>query len=242
MICTARLRSVAAMEGQPRAALPANTLLTMTISASAQHTLYYAHDPMCSWCWGFKPHWHNLQQALPATINTRYVLGGLAPDSNEPMPEAMQQMLQQVWHRIAQTIPGTQFNHDFWTLNKPRRSTYPACRAVLAATAQNDAFEELMITAIQQAYYLHAKNPSDDDVLISLADSIGCDVNAFKQLLHSPENMNALQDNILFAHGLGAQGFPSLFFEAVGKTPVQIALSYSDTQSVLEQIDSAIAA
>ena len=114
---------------------------------------------MCSWCWGFKPQWHKLQEALPDTVTTQYVLGGLAPDTNDPMPEPMQQMLQQTWHQIAQSIPGTQFNHEFWSLNTPRRSTYPACRAVLAARVQNAAFEEPMITSIQEAYYLHAQNP-----------------------------------------------------------------------------------
>ncbi len=214
----------------------------MTSSPPKQHTLFYAHDPMCSWCWGFKPQWQKLKEALPDTVTTQYVLGGLAPDTNDPMPEPMQQMLQQTWHQITQTIPGTQFNHDFWSLNTPRRSTYPACRAVLAAQAQNDAFEEPMITAIQEAYYLHAQNPSDDTVLIKLADSIGCDVNAFKQTLHSPANMAALKDNIQLTRHLGAQGFPSLFFEVVGKPPTPIAFNYADIQPVLDQIDTAIAA
>lgn len=212
-----------------------------TNSPAAQHTLYYAHDPMCSWCWGFKPNWQRLTGALPDTVKVEYVLGGLAPDTNEPMPEQMQQMLQQFWHQIAQTIPGTTFNHDFWVQNSPRRATYPACRAVIAAKAQNDAFEEPMITAIQQAYYLQAKNPSDDEILIALATEIGCDVNAFKQSLNSEMTSESLNGHLLRTQRLGARGFPSLFFEVVGKAPLALALSYTDHQSILEQIDIAIA-
>jgi len=210
-------------------------------TSDSQHTLYYAHDPMCSWCWGYRPSWEQLQHKLPDTIKTQYVLGGLAPDTTEPMPESMQQMLQQYWHRIAQTIPGTQFNHEFWSKNKPRRATYPACRAVLAAKSQASAFEEPMINAIQKAYYLNAKNPSDDDVLIELAAQIGCDVNAFKESLNSKTTNDALMQQISFAQRLGAQGFPSLFFEAIGKTPIPLALNYSDNVSVFEQIDVALA-
>jgi len=212
-----------------------------TSTALNQHALYYAHDPMCSWCWGYKPQWQKLRDALPANIATHYILGGLAPDTNEPMPQEMQQMLQQGWHRITQTIPGTKFNHDFWSQNQPRRATYPACRAVLAAKAQGDAFEEPMITAIQQAYYLNAKNPSNDSVLIALAGDIGCDVNRFEETLNSDTTFDALKQNILFAHELGAQGFPSLFFEAVGKSPVSLALSYSSPQSIIDQIDAILA-
>ena len=195
---------------------------------------------MCSWCWGFKPNWHAIQQALPETIKTEYVLGGLAPDSNAPMPEPMQQMLQQVWQRISLAIPGTQFNHDFWTQNQPRRSTYPACRAVLAAKAQGEQFEEPMISAIQQAYYLHAKNPSNDDVLIALAADIGCDAKAFAKNLNSESTVNELGAQVSQAQQLGAQGFPSLFFEVVGKSPVPIALSYTDTAPIIDQLHEQI--
>jgi len=212
-----------------------------TDSSTMQHTLYYAHDPMCSWCWGFKPYWQRLTDALPNSVKVQYVLGGLAPDTNEPMPEQMQQMLQQMWQRVAQTIPGTTFNHDFWTQNRPRRATYPACRAVIAASAQNSTFEESMITAIQQAYYLEAKNPSDDAVLVALANDIGCDVNEFKQSLNSQITVDSLNEHMHRAQRLGASGFPSLFFEAVGKAPIAVALSYTDHQSTLEQIDIAIA-
>lgn len=214
----------------------------MTADASSRrHTLYYAHDPMCSWCWGFKPAFSQLQKALPDNVNVQYVLGGLAPDTSQPMPEAMKQTLQQTWRQIAHTIPGTQFNHDFWTLNTPRRATYPACRAVVAAKAQDDAFEEPMITAIQQAYYLHAKNPSDDDVLVELAGSINCDVTLFKESLNAQMTVDTLNRQITFARSIGAQGFPSLFIEAVDKTPIPLTLSYSDNARLLEQIDIATA-
>ena len=135
--------------------------------------LHYVHDPMCSWCWGFKPTFDSLTKQLPASVSINRVLGGLAPDSDEPMPAAMQHMLQQTWQQITIAIPGTRFNFDFWTLNQPRRSTYPACRAILAAKKQNIDLELPMIEAIQRAYYLDAKNPSDTDILVSLAADVG---------------------------------------------------------------------
>jgi len=70
------------------------------------------------------------------------------------MPESMQQGLQQTWKQIAEVIPGTEFNFAFWTDNAPRRSTWPSCRAVIAARRQSRDFERPMIKAIQRAYYL----------------------------------------------------------------------------------------
>jgi len=100
-------------------------------------TLFYVHDPMCSWCWGFAPTFETVLSELPNSVKVNHLLGGLAPDSNDPMPESMQLSLQQTWQRIAEVIPGTEFNFDFWTQNAPRRSTWPSCRAVIAARRQS---------------------------------------------------------------------------------------------------------
>ena len=131
--------------------------------------LYYIHDPMCSWCWGYRPVWQALQQNLPDVIQVKYVAGGLAPDTDKPMPSEQQNMIEAHWHTIQKKL-GTAFNFDFWRLNTPRRSTYNACRAVIAAN--NQGYQSAMIEAIQKAYYLQALNPSDKDVLVGLATNL----------------------------------------------------------------------
>ena len=93
-------------------------------------TLYYVADPMCSWCWGFTPTIAALQADDRCAL--RYVMGGLARDSDEPMPAAMRAYVQDAWREVAQRT-GASFNWDFWSQCQPRRATYPACRAVLAA-------------------------------------------------------------------------------------------------------------
>jgi len=207
---------------------------------SHSHTLYHVHDPMCSWCWGFSKVWQTIKSDLPDTIKTQYVLGGLAPDSSEPMPVSMQQMLQQTWHRIEAVVPGTQFNHDFWRLNKPRRSTYPSCRAVIAAKTQHERFEAPMITAIQHAYYLNALNPSDDEVLIGLAKDIGCDEIQFKESLNSEQTQNELVNNLQLASSIGARGFPSLFIARTGENAQPVALDHNKAQVTIEHINTII--
>lgn len=172
-------------------------------------TLYYIHDPMCSWCWGFSPTWQKIRTQLPAELPVVYLLGGLAPDTNAPMPPEMQAKLQQAWHTISQRL-GTRFNFDFWTLCQPRRSTYPACRAVIAAQHQDAG--ESMISAIQHAYYLDAKNPSDDATLIELAQDLGLDAERFAQALIDPATQHELVRQIAQGKALGAQGFPSLVY------------------------------
>ncbi|SQH76486.1 conserved protein of unknown function [Shewanella benthica] len=146
------------------------TIHEKTVREKSTHKkprVYYVYDPMCSWCWGYAPTWNNLRAALKESgINVEYRLGGLAPDSNEPMPDEMKAFLEQTWHKIAAEL-GTEFNFDFWRQCQPRRSTYPACRATLIAREQG--LEQAMLDGIQQAYYLKAMNPSDLTTLISIA-------------------------------------------------------------------------
>ena len=145
-------------------------------------TLYFYHDPMCSWCWGYRPTAQALFSSLPENVSMKNVLGGLAPDSDEPMSAELRSTISGHWKRIHDTL-GTEFNFDFWTNCKPRRSTYPACRAVIAATNQDR--EEDMIFAIQRAYYLRAMNPSDLETLEALADELDLNRALFQSDLRS---------------------------------------------------------
>jgi len=198
-------------------------------------TLYYVHDPMCSWCWGFRPVWQEIRQNLAVNIRVQYVLGGLAPDTNEIMAKAMQQDIAGYWRKIQQHIPNTEFNFDFWQECEPRRSTYPACRAVIAARRQQPELELAMIESIQKAYYIHAKNPSNDDTLISLAENLGLDKALFAKDLNAQCTHDLLHEEIQLAQSIGAQGFPSMVLETHRHTQL-VPLNYNEAQPTLDFI------
>jgi len=199
-------------------------------------TLYYVHDPMCSWCWGFAPVLAELLNRLPSGIQVRRLLGGLAVDTDEPMSRGMQDMLQQTWHRIEQKIPGIHFNFDFWTNCQPRRSTYPSCRAVIAARQQGEGFDAQMTKAIQRAYYEQARNPSDDETLIELAVETGLDEAQFRQDLYSTDTQQQLLDEIELARELFAESFPALVFQQ-GNSNWRVPVDHLDSAPMLEMID-----
>ena len=201
-----------------------------------KNTLIYVHDPMCSWCWGFEPVRRQLFDALDGGVAVRRLVGGLAPDSQEPMPLAMQVSLQQTWQRIEQVIPGTRFNYAFWSDCAPRRSTYPANRAVIAARQQGDEFDAAMTARIQQAYYREARNPSDDETLIELASDIGLDLELFSQSLKSAQTQQLLLDEIHSARSMGMDSFPSLAI-AQGDGLFQVMVNYTDMEAMLRQVE-----
>lgn len=191
--------------------------------------LAYIVDPMCSWCFGFDP-------VLSAEVARRelrveLVMGGLAPDNHEPMPAEMQTYVQRAWHAVTERT-GVEFNHEFWEHNTPRRSTYPSCRAVIAAGwLASDAttphgnplwLREApgeMLHAIQRAYYREARNPSDLSTLVECAVEIGLDADAFEERLLAPEVELELQAHFARRERWGVSSYPSLAF--MGNDPAR---------------------
>jgi len=199
-------------------------------------TLYYVHDPMCSWCWAFRPALNTLIEKLPKEINIIRLLGGLAPDSNIAMPNDIREYVLQNWRAIEEKVPETKFNYDFWTQCKPRRSTYPACRAVIAARKQNSKFDIAMTLAIQKAYYLQARNPSDYETLIELAEEIGADKIKFSEDVVSQETDKILKEEIQQFESLDLKSLPSLLF-VNDKRKIEIKPDYLDAKVMLDKIE-----
>jgi putative protein-disulfide isomerase len=198
-------------------------------------TLYYFHDPMCSWCWAFRPRWQDIVAGLPHHVRSQRVLGGLASDTDQTMPTDMQAKLRSIWQKIQQTVPGTPFNFEFWEQCVPRRSTYAACRAVIAARRQSPDHEEMMILAIQQAYYVEARNPADSNTLSELASEIGLDRALFSADIESPAVQEELLKEIEFTRRREVKGFPTLLLEKEGIF-ITIQHDYTDAKAVLHQI------
>jgi putative protein-disulfide isomerase len=190
--------------------------------------LIYVVDPMCSWCWAFKPQLAEFLNQHPE-LDLQLILGGLAPDSDAPMPATQRSQIEQIWHKIAQQT-GVEFNHQFWRENSPRRSTYPACRAVIAAEMINGLGHE-MLGAIQQAYYLKAQNPSDTEVLVALARTLGMNPEAFERALISDQTHQEFDKHLRHARSLGVSGFPALLVQLEGRC-YPLALGYSEADRI----------
>ncbi|HCK62403.1 MAG TPA: DsbA family protein [Gammaproteobacteria bacterium] len=151
------------------------------------------------------------------------------------MPNEMREYIQMNWHKIEQKIPGVSFNYTFWDSCTPKRSTYPACRAVIAVKNQNSELEQTMVKLIQQAYYLDAKNPSEDDVLISLAKTLDLDIKQFTQDLNSEPTQQLLSNDIALMQSMGVSSFPSLVLQTTNRIK-SITIDYNNPKLILNQI------
>ena len=89
-----------------------------------------------------------------------------------------------------------------------------------------------MILAIQQAYYLEARNPADKGTLIELANEIGLDRVIFSADIDSPAVHQELLSEIEFTSRLEVKGFPTLVLEREGVFTT-IIYDYADHKAAL---------
>ena len=195
-------------------------------------TLYHVHDPMCSWCYAFKPTLDEIRKNLADNIKVVHVVGGLAKHSDEPMPKEQQETIENIWYQIEEQV-GTKFNHDFWRNCKPRRSTYLSCQATMLARYEGK--EDEMIAGIQEAYYQRAMNPSDASTLIQVAKEIGLDEKKFEEDLKSYKIEKDLQDELNLRRSLYVRTFPSLVLK-YKKELYPINIKYNEPEAMLQQI------
>lgn len=200
------------------------------------YTLYHVHDPMCSWCYAFRPTLNEIRKNLRNNIKIVNVVGGLAKHSDEIMPKDMQEKIENIWYEIENQV-GTKFNHDFWGKCSPRRSTYASCQATILARYENK--EEQMIEAIQEAYYQRAMNPSDIETLAILAQEIGMNKEKFIEDITSQKIEDALQDELNLRRSLNVRAFPSLVLEYKNEL-YPINIKYNDSEAMLNQINDLV--
>ena len=136
-------------------------------------------------------------------------------------------------------MPGTVFNYDFWQTCQPRRSTYPACRAVIAARRQGDPADKLdtaMTEAIQNACYRRARNPSDHSTLVELAAELSLDKDQFSADLCAEETHAALRQEITLSRELGLNSFPSLLLHN-GPDSLRLDPDHLDADAMIKKIE-----
>ena len=197
------------------------------ISKKEGDKLLYIADPMCSWCWGFAPTLKAIEEHYPQ-FEVQLVLGGLAPDSDEPMQEETKQYIQQAWRDVSR-MSGAEFNYDFWENCAPKRSTWIACRAVIVG--RNFQLEREMFEAIQRAYYLEAKNPSEAETLANLAEGLGIPRESFLQMLNAKETQALLEEDFDKRRKANTHSFPSLALQKNGEFSILLS-GYCSPQDI----------
>jgi putative protein-disulfide isomerase len=197
-------------------------------------TLYYFGDPMCSWCWGFRPVLEQVDQEYPE-LERVMVLGGLRGGDEEPMSDDLAAMIRNAWLRIEEST-GQKFNHDLWELHRPLATTWPACRAVLAARLLDPKAEWAFMVAMFEAYFTRALDPSSRETHLMIAEEQGFDRNIYMGILDSEQVERTLQTDLRTTQRFGITGFPSVVLSIEGTNYV-ISPGYQPVEGLRRAIN-----
>ena len=198
----------------------------------------YVMDPMCAWCYGFQPELDRFLEQYPSA-EVDWIMGGLAPDTNEPMNEALKEAISSYWHKI-EKVSQVKFDHGYWDRNTPYRSTYQACRAVISAEKLAVKNSGKMAKAIQSAYYREARNPSLDKTLIDCAGAIGLSEEQFSSVLYSKETELQFQEHLAITRRFQVSGFPALFYVNKEKEVYPLTHGFCKVEELFERFCSII--
>ena len=198
--------------------------------------LTYFGDPMCSWCWGFRPVLEQITGEYPE-LQRIVVMGGLRGGEEKPMDDALARMIQNGWHRIEKNT-GQPFNHQLWKNHRPLATTWPACRAVLSARLLDGELEWPFMVAMFKAYFTQGRDPSRVETHMAVADHLGINPAVYQGMLESAAPEKALQQDLLVVRRFGVTGFPTVVL-SIGNSNYLVSPGYQPVEGMRKAINAA---
>lgn len=202
--------------------------------------LIYVADPMCSWCYGFSPAITELKEHFSSELpkGVELIMGGLRPGAAaQVLDEQLIKTLEHHWVQVNQRS-GQAF--DFEQLHAKAEKgfvydTEPSCRAVVTVRHMKPGSELVYLAKLQEAFYRKGLDPTDTDILASLAQTVGVSTEDFRTYFDSEEAKTATRNDFVVAAKMGVRGFPTLIGVEGGQGQV-LAPGWMRTEDVQANI------
>ena len=177
--------------------------------------LVYGFDPLCGWCFGFRPVLEGLRRAFAGQVRWEVVCGGLVTGSRE-RPIRDMAVFQRRGMAAVELRTAARFGAPFIERVLLRGDwvsrSEPGCRAVL--WAQESAGPEAALSLgseLCRLFYEDGRLPDDAETVHSAARSAGLDAAAFVAAWASPEAKASAARRMTAAREEGITTYPSLF-------------------------------
>ena len=186
-----------------------------TTTAPPPVEFIYVGDVMCSWCWGFAPTLHELEEGFGAPV--RVVNGGLRPGPYaQVLDDQMAGYLSGHWVKVAEASgqpfdPSFLDRRDGWKFD----SEFPAI-AVTAMRERDSASALPFFTDIQRAFFARGVDITDPDRYRPLLIGYPVEPGPFLEHLLSGEAQRAAWKDFEEARSFGVASFPALLIRTNG--------------------------
>lgn len=209
-------------------------MLSKSYATSAQASLIYVGDPMCSWCYGISEELSMVWDSYP-DLDKDVILGGLRPGGGDVWDAEFRDFLKHHWLDV-QAASGVPFSFDLLDRTSFDYDTEPACRAVaiVKQIAPTRAFQ--FFKSVQRGFYLEGRDPKEVDFYKSICADLEIDFTDFERRFDTNEARDAVAAEFTTARSLGANSFPTVLLRMEGQIHV-IAKGYATAEQMADQIN-----
>ncbi len=184
----------------------------MSPSIPVTGELVYIGDVMCSWCWGFAPTLHQIEERSPGS--TRVVNGGLRPGPySQLLDDQLAGYLSSHWTNVAAASgqpfdPSSLDRRDGWRFD----SELPAI-AVAAMRDRHPGSALRFFTDLQKAFFADGIDITEPEEYSQLLTGYEVDPPSFVKHLLSPEAQRSAWQDFGVARSFGVTSFPTLLLQ-----------------------------
>lgn len=137
--------------------------------------LEHFSDPWCWWSWGFEPVLRRLKEVYGAQLEVLARMGGVFDDRAKWLAKYGQdEGTLPAWVADCMTLTGMPILTDYLGRSAVT-STFPACRAFLAAGLQSREKADSFLRLLLEASCVRGQNVSDDSIIADTAAKVGLD-------------------------------------------------------------------
>ena len=174
----------------------------------------YYTDILCVWAWIAQPRLDKLCDEWRDSITVRYRYVDVFGDAHTKIPGKWGQ--QDGFVRFAEHVQQagadhnhTRLHHDLWRVTGPRSSLPGHLGLKAASLVAGKAAEESLALAMRRAFFCEARDISDMEVLLSVADATGVDADPLRDAVRSGEALAGISADQRDAQALAVRGSPT---------------------------------
>lgn len=171
--------------------------------------IYVFIDPLCPECWALEPVLKKLHLEYGSYFSIKHIISGKLATLNLRKGTNTGN-LASVWERTA-SRSGMSCDGDVWFEN-PISTPYTASIAIKAAELQGRRVGIRFLRKLQELLFLQKQNISNESVLLECAESVGLDIEEFKNDIHSDSASKALQCDLQITTEMDVDQIPTLVF------------------------------
>lgn len=180
-------------------------------------------DPICTWCWGTEPVLRTLETYYNEEIEFRYVMGGLVKNINDFTDfenhiggngaEAANKEIARHWLEASTRHKMPVKADGFHLFSAEYPSSYPQNIAYKAAQLVDKVKADKLLRRLREASAAEGLLTSHEDVILSLANEVGLDIDKFNAHLRDGSAEQAFHGDLALTRALGVTGFPTFLIK-----------------------------